>query len=680
MPATDIDNPLLAASGVPDFGAIRAEHVEPAVTTTLAAQREELRRIERAEHPDFEWALELERVQAAVQRVWGPVAHLNAVCSTPEFRDAYNACLPMITEFWIDFGQNRKLYDGFEQLQRGSELDDGARRRLVENALRDFRLAGVALDQKRRERFSAVSKELAATQAKFEQNLLDATDAFRHHETSEAALAGLPSAFVERARKAAKADGLDGYLLRLDPPTYTTVMAQAESPELRARFYEAWFTRGSDQGPHAGRWDNAALMEQILALRHESARLLGFDNFAELSLATKMAESPDEVIGFLRDLASKSKPMAQRELEELEAFAGHTLNAWDVAFYSERLKRARFDLSAETLRPYFPLPHVLDGLFRVVHTLFGIEIRRAESCGLWHPDVESFELVGKAGQRIGGIFADFYARPNKRGGAWMDGARSRAHIPKLHQTPLAHLVCNFNSPSDRQPCMLTHEEVVTLFHEFGHALHHLLTEIDYPSIAGIHGVPWDAVELPSQFFENYAWLPAALPWISSHYETGEILPAEKLATLKASRSFQAGLNMVRQLEFALFDFRLHAEYDPQIGPRVTEILNQVRDEVAVVKVPTYNRFPNTFSHIFGGGYAAGYYSYKWAEVLAADAFAAFDEQGGFSTATAVRFRRCILASGGSRDSLEAFTEFRGRKPSLEPLLRQSGIASEHRPT
>ncbi len=680
MPATDIDNPLLAASGLPNFGAIRPEHVEPAVRTTLTAQREELERIERAEQPGFEWALELERIQDAVQRVWGPVVHLNSVRSTPEFRDAYNACLPLVTEFWIDFGQNTKLYAGFDQLQRGSEINDGAKRRLVENALRDFRLAGVALDKQRRERLSAVSKELAATQAKFEQNLLDATDAFRHHETSEAALAGLPTAFVERARKSAKTAELDGYLLLLDPPTYTTVMAQAESQALRARFYEAWFTRGSDQGPHAGRWDNAALIERILALRHESARLLGFDSFAELSLATKMAGSPEEVIGFLRDLAIKSRPIAQREFEELEAFAGRTLNAWDVAFYSERLKRAQLDLSAETLRPYFPLPQVLEGLFRVVHTLFGIEIRRGESRGLWHPDVQSFELLGEAGQRIGGIFADFYARPNKRGGAWMDGARSRAHIPNLDQTPLAHLVCNFNSPSDQQPCLLTHEEVITLFHEFGHALHHLLTEIDYPSIAGIHGVPWDAVELPSQFFENYAWLPAALPWISSHYETGEILPAEKLATLKASRSFHAGLSMVRQLEFALFDFRLHAEYDPQIGPRVAELLNEVRDEVAVLKVPAYNRFPNTFSHIFGGGYAAGYYSYKWAEVLAADAYGAFDEQGGFDSDTAERFRRCILASGGSRDSLEAFTEFRGRKPSLEPLLRQSGIASEHRTT
>ncbi|HSG64758.1 MAG TPA: M3 family metallopeptidase, partial [Gammaproteobacteria bacterium] len=465
---------------------------------------------------------------------------------------------------------------------------------------------------------------------------MDATDAFRHHVVDPVELAGLPTVFVDRARRAAKDAGLTGFLLTLDPPTYTAVLSQAQSAPLRATFYEAWVTRASDQGPLAGRWDNTSLIGTILALRHESAQLLGYASFAELSLATKMAGTPDEVIEFLRDLAIKCRPVAARELAELETYAGRKLAAWDVAYFSEQLKRERLQLSAESLRPYFPLPKVLDGLFRIVRTLFAVDIRAMPASAPWHPDVCCYELYGEHGQRIGGVLTDLYARPNKRGGAWMDGARTRARIPDLEQLPVAYLVCNFNPPAEGHPSLLTHEEVVTLFHEFGHALHHLLTEIDYPSIAGIHGVPWDAVELPSQFFENYAWLPEALPWISSHYETGESLPQEKLETLKASRTFHVGLAIVRQLEFALFDFRLHKEYEPRSGDRVAEILADVRSEVAVIEVPGFNRFPNTFAHIFGGGYAAGYYSYKWAEVLAADAFAAFVEHGSFSPEMAAR--------------------------------------------
>jgi oligopeptidase A len=672
---TPTENPLLATAGLPDFAAIRPDQVAPAIEATLAQQRERLRRLEAAEASTFEWALELERIQDVVHRVWEPVAHLNAVRSSPELRDAYNQCLPLMTEFWLELGQSEKLHAGFERLHGAADAADEGRRRLIENALRDFRLAGVALDLERRARFSVVSKELVGLQARFEQNVMDATDAFRHHVTDEAELDGMPAVFVERARRAANEAGLDGFLLTLDPPTYMAVISQADAEALRATFYEAWVTRASDQGPQAGRWNNAPLMGTILALRHESARLLGFANFAELSLATKMAGSPDAVIDFLRDLAARCKPVAARELTELENYAGRKLAAWDVPYFAERLKRERLQLSAETLRPYFPLPKVLDGLFSIVHALFTVEIRATPTGALWHPDVCRYELYDEHGRRIGSVLTDLYARPNKRGGAWMDGAQTRARIPELDQLPIAYLVCNFNPPDERHPSLLTHDEVVTLFHEFGHALHHLLTEIDYPSIAGIHGVPWDAVEFPSQFFENYAWLPEALPWISSHYETGQSLPQEKLETLRASRRFHAGLAIVRQLEFALFDFRLHKEYDPRSGDRVSEILTDVRREVAVVETPGFNRFPNTFSHIFGGGYAAGYYSYKWAEVLAADAFAAFVEQGTFSRETAARFRRCILASGGSRDALEAFTEFRGRAPSLEPLLRQAGIGN-----
>jgi oligopeptidase A len=660
---------------LPDFSAIDPAHVEPAIRELLAEQRSKLEQAESDTQPTFAWALSLERIQDAVHRVWAPIVHLNSVCSTPELRDAYNSCLPLITDFWLEYGQSSKLYEGFEHLRQNAVGRPGTQTKLIDKALRDFRLAGVALNPERRRRFRELTRELTAKQARFEQNLMDATDAFRLHETRFEALTGLPAQLLERARRAAEKDGLDGWLLFLDPPTYTTVMAQAEAEALRRSYYEAWVTRASDQGPHAGRWGNATLIEDILALRHESAQLLGFSSFAELSLATKMAAAPEQVLGFLRDLAAKSRGVAERELAELEAHAGRRLQAWDIAFYSEKLRRERFELSAEELRPFFPLPRVLEGLFRVAGQLFKVRIVQRETLGLWHPTVTYYEIRDSAGMLIGGIFTDIYARPNKRGGAWMDEALTRARLPDFEQLPVAHLVCNFSPPTSDAPSLLTHDEVVTLFHEFGHALQHLLTEIDFPSIAGINGVPWDAVELPSQFFENYAWLPEVLPWISGHYRTGETLPRQKLATLKASRSFHAGLAMLRQLEFALFDFRLHAEYDPRQGARVEVLLAEVRAEVSLIETPSFNRFAATFSHVFGGGYAAGYYSYKWAEVLAADAFSAFEEEGSFCAATADRFRRCVLASGGSRDALEAFVEFRGRPPSLDPLLRRSGIAA-----
>jgi len=675
MAAPDPSNPLLMPAGLPDFASIRPEHVTPAVTATLAAQRNVLADLEATEAHDFDWALSLEHVNTAVHRVWGPIVHLNAVTSSPALRDAYNANLPAITEFWLGVGQSEKLYRGFEQLQAHATPSSASQSKLLEHSLRDFRLAGVALEPAKRDRFRTVSQELAAEQARFEQNLMDASDAFRRHFPDAACLTGLPEVFLDRASKAAKAEGLDGYLLTLDPPTYSAVMAQVDSASVRAEFYQAWFTRASDRGPHAGQWDNDPVIAKILALRHESAQLLGYASYAELSLATKMALSAAEVIDFLRDLSRKSRPVAERELAALEAHAGRKLDAWDVAYYAERVKREQFAFSAEDLRPYFPLPKVREGLFEIFDTLLGVRARPVDWPGLWHPDVEAFELCDRNGRPIGTILTDLYARPNKRGGAWMDGAQSRARMPGLKQAPIAYLICNFNPPSDTQPALLTHDEVVTLFHEFGHALHHLLTEIDYPSLAGIHGVPWDAVELPSQFLENYAWLDEALPKISAHYQTGAPLPAKTLATLKASRQFMAGLAMLRQLEFALFDIRLHAEYDPTRGARVDDILGDVRDEIAVIKVPEFNRFAHSFAHIFGAGYAAGYYSYKWAEVLAADAFSAFDDRGSFDQPTADRFRRCILASGGSRDVLEAFTEFRGRAPSLEPLLRQAGITT-----
>ena len=536
MTAADPSNPLLVRQGLPDYAAIRPEHVAPAIEQTLATQREQIARLEAAEHPDFSWALDLEHVQTVVQRAWGPVVHLNAVVSTPALRDAYNDGLQRITDFWIEVGQNERLYRGFKYLKRRGEIPNAAGRKLVDNALRDFRLAGVDLSGPRRRRFSAVSRDLAAAQARFEQNLMDATDAFHRPVSDEAELAGLPPLIIERAREAAESEGSSGYLLTLDAPTYSAVMAQADSEALRAEYYEAWVTRASDRGPHAGQWNNADLIERILALRHESADLLGFPSFAALSLATKMAGSTDDVTEFLRGLGRRSKPVAELELARLEKHAGRKLEAWDIAYYSERLKRQLFSFSDEDLRPYFPAPRVLDGAFEIIRELLGIRIERVPAVGLWHADAERFELRDNRGQLIGTLLTDLYARPNKRGGAWMDGAYSRSRLPKAEQLPVAYLVCNFNPPAATRPSLLTHGEVVTVFHELGHALHHLLTEIDYPSVSGINGVPWDAVELPSQFLENYAWLESALPKISAHFETGEPLPRSNASDTQGKRA------------------------------------------------------------------------------------------------------------------------------------------------
>ena len=452
-------------------------------------------------------------------------------------------------------------------------------------------------------------------------------------------------------------------------------MTHAESTPLRREFYEAWVTRASDRGPHAGRWDNGPLMEEILALRHEAAGLVGCANYAAYSLATKMARDPQEVVEFLERLARVSRPAAEREFGELERFAGRTLEAWDVAFHAERLKRERLQVSEEALRPYFPLPRVLAGLFAVVTRLYGVRIVARTGVEVYHPDVRYFEIHDRDGTPRGGFFLDLYARPKKRGGAWMDECVGRIRIADASALPVAYLVCNFTPPVGSQPSLLTHHDVLTLFHEFGHGLHHMLTRVDYPSVAGINGVPWDAVELPSQFMENFAWRDEVLPLISAHVDTGEPLPRDVLARLQGSRTFQAGMQTVRQLEFALFDFRLHADYSPATGGRIAETLARVRAEVAVVRPPEFNRFPQSFQHVFSGGYAAGYYSYKWAEVLSADAFGAFEERGVFDRATARRFLHAILERGGGRDAMEAFVEFRGRKPAIEPLLRQMGLAA-----
>jgi oligopeptidase A len=670
-------NPLLTDSPLPHFSAIEAGHVEPAIRQLLDGNRRELDALLDGGAEGWDGLVApIERMHHRLARAWSPVGHLNGVMNSDELRTAYNACLPLLTAYHTELAQNERLCAAYQRVadRDGARLDP-AQRKLIENALRDFRLAGVSLPADRKQRFGQVMERLATVQAKFDENVLDATSAWSKGVNDETEIAGLPPTTVQRARQAAEAAGRAGWLLSLDAPNYQAVMTHAENEPLRREFYEAWVTRASDQGPHAGRWDNTPLMAEILALRHEAANLVGFASFAEYSLATKMAHEPGEVLQFLRELARVSRPAAQREFDELERFAGRPLQSWDVAFYSERMKHERLDVSEEALRPYFPLPRVLAGLFTVVARLYGVRIVARPGVEVYHPDARYFDILDRDGTPRGGFFLDLYARPKKRGGAWMDECVGRIHMSDSSALPVAYLVCNFTPPVGDQPSLLTHHDVLTLFHEFGHGLHHMLTRVDYPSVAGINGVPWDAVELPSQFMENFAWREEVLPLISAHVGTGEPLPAEMLTKLQGTRTFQAGMQTVRQLEFALFDFRLHAEYSPDAPPRLAETLEEVRREVAVVRPPSFNRFPHSFQHSCSGGYAAGYYSYKWAEVLSADAFGAFEERGVFDPATARRFLRSILERGGSRDAMEAFVEFRGRKPEIEPLLRQMGLAA-----
>jgi oligopeptidase A len=668
-------NPLLGQEGLPRFAEIRAEDVEPAVRELLDTNRARIAELAGLASPTFASVVEpLEELHHRVSRTWSPVSHLNAVVNSEALRAGYNACLPLLSAYNTDLAQSEPLFRAYHRIveQEGAALGP-VQRQLIEHAVRDFRLAGVGLSQERKARFKTVMLELAQLQAKFEENVLDATNAWSYPVSDINELRGLNEMIVEQARRRAQEQQVAGWILPLDQPTYVAVVTDAESPQLRRAFYEAWSTRASDRGPNAGRWDNARVMEDILRRRHEAARLLDFGNYAQYALATRMAHSVEEVLGFLAELVRATRSAAQAEFAELEQFAGQPLAAWDVGFYAERLQRQRYSVSQEELRPYFPLPRVLPGLFEVATRLFGVTLREKSGVPVWHPDVRYFEISGPGGEPIGSFYLDAYARPNKRSGAWMDECVGRKRLPSGAALPVAYLVCNFLPPGGDRPALLTHDDVVTLFHEFGHGLHHLLTRVDYPSIAGINGVAWDAVELPSQFLENFAWNPQVLQHISGHYSSGQPLPADLQARLISTRSFHAGLQMMRQLEFALFDFRLHAEYSPEQGGRVQELLAAVRREVAVVPVPEWNRFPNSFGHIFAGGYAAGYYSYKWAEVLAADAFSAFEEHGVFDRPTAQRFYDSILSRGGSRDALEAFIEFRGRRPDVRALLRQSGI-------
>lgn len=679
-------NPLLECRETPPFSQIRPEHVLPAVQTVLEENRQAIAALAaQGETQPYVWdnlPAAMEDLEDRLNKVWAPASHLNSVMNGDALREAHNACLPLLSEYHTEIGQNERLYRAYLSLAEGPERErlNSAQRKVLDNALRDFRLSGVALPPEQKARFKEIAQELSRLESQFQDNLLDATNGWSKTIENEDRLAGIPESARAVARERAAAEGRTGWLFNLEFPSYFAILTYADDRELRQEFYTAYATRASDQGPHAGRWDNTETMEKILALRHEEAQLLGYANFAELSLVAKMARNADEVMHFLEDLSRRSLDVARKDLQELRDFARErhgmdALEAWDLGYCSEKLRRHAFAVSDEEIKPYFPAPRVVQGMFDVVERLYGLKIRKAEGIDVWHKDVEYFEIRDAGDTLRGAFYLDLYARPKKRGGAWMDECSVRRKRAGKTQLPIAFLTCNFTPPAGEDPALLRHEEVLTLFHEFGHGLHHMLTLVDYLDVSGIRGVEWDAVELPSQFMENFCWEREALNLISGHYLSGEPLPESLFERMIAARNFQSGLQMVRQLEFSLFDFRIHREYDPARGGRVYEILDEVRRFVAVVVPPKFNRFPHSFSHIFSGGYAAGYYSYKWAEVLSSDAYSLFEENGVLDPATGRAFLEKILERGGSRPAMELFVDFRGREPQIDALLRHNGIAA-----
>lgn len=680
--ADNNDNPLLEDLELPPFSRIGAQHVLPAIQSLLARGRGQVVEVlDAGEEPTWDSIVQpLGEMDDRISRAWSPVSHLNAVADNPQLRQSHQAALPLLSEYATEMGQNEGLYHSYRRIAETRGLNP-SQEKVLENALREFRLAGVDLAPGDKSRFKEISKRLAELQATFSENVLDATQGWKKHVSDVQRLSGLPESVLALAADAAQRENLAGWMLTLEFPSYNPVMTYADDENLRRELYEAYSTRASDQGPNAHTWDNSTVIEEIMRLRHERAQLLSFANFAELSLARKMAQGTAQVMEFLHDLARRARPVAEKELRELEEFADKQcgkklLQAWDIAYYSEKLRKAKHDVSQEELRPYFPVPTVLGGMFQVAQQLYGLDIEPVEGVDTWHPDVLFFQIRDADGELRGRFYLDLYARAHKRGGAWMDECRVRTRTSSGLQTPVAYLTCNFTPPVGDRPSQLTHDEVTTLFHEFGHGLHHMLTRIDYPSISGINGVAWDAVELPSQFLENWCWEEQALAVISGHAESGQPLPARLFARLRDARNFQSGMQILRQIEFALFDFRLHLEYSPERGANVNGLLEQVRSEVAVLIPPKFNRFAHAFSHVFGGGYAAGYYSYKWAEVLSSDAFSKFEENGIFDRKTGLEFLHCILEKGGARDAMALFIDFRGREPKIDALLRHSGITQE----
>ncbi len=686
MTTSPATSPLLELSGLPRFDAILPAHVEPAVRSLLEALRATVERLQDDPTPPT-WANFVEPIENEGERVgraWGVAAHMHSVMDTPEWREAYNTMLPEVTRFYAELGQNLKLFEKYKAIRNGAEFAtlSPARQRIIDNELRGFRLSGAELPDEQKPRFQAIQEELAGLGAKFSENVLDATNAFSHVVTDEAELAGLPEDVIAAARESAEAAGVAGWKFGLKMPSYLPVMQYADSRSLRETFYRAYATRAAeiDNGFSKPEWNNGPLIGKLLALRTEEAQMLGYRNYAEVSLVPKMADTPDQVLAFLRELAVKAKPFAEKDLAELQAFAKDELGLaplepWDVAYASEKLRVARYAFSEQEVKEYLPEHKVLQGLFGVVEKLYQINIK-PDTGPVWHPDVRFFRIE-RNGELIGQFYLDLYARDTKKGGAWMDSAITRRRVASGIETPVAYLVCNFPGPVGGKPATFSHDDVITLFHEAGHGLHHLLTRVDDLAVSGIHGVEWDAVELPSQFMENFCWEWDVVREMTAHAETGEPLPKELFDKMLAAKNFQSGMGTVRQLEFSLFDLLLHMDFDPaQQG--YMDLLAEVRKEVAVLIPPAWHRFPNSFSHIFAGGYSAGYYSYKWAEVLSADAFAAFEEAGWpkgsvLDAETGERFWNEILAVGGSRSALESFKAFRGREPQVDALLRHSGM-------
>ena len=676
-------NPLLTPFSLPPFSAIRPEDIVPAVQSALADCRAAVERVVAQPGP-FTWdnlCQPLAESDDRLSRIWSPIGHLNSVKNSPELRAAYEQALPLLSEYGTWVGQHEGLYQAYRSLKEGAAFEalSVPQRKAVDNALRDFELSGIGLSADKQQRYGEIVARLSELGSTYSNNVLDATMGWSKLITDEAELSGLPESALAQAQAMAQAKEQDGWLLTLDMPSYLPVLTYADNRALREEMYRAFATRASDQGPNAGKWDNSEVMAETLALRHELAQLLGFATYADKSLATKMAESPEQVIGFLSDLAKRARPQAEQELAQLRAFAKQhygvdELDAWDITYYGEKQKQHLFSISDEQLRPYFPEQRVVEGLFEVVKRIYGITAKERKDVETWHPDVRFFDLFDANGELRGSFYLDLYARENKRGGAWMDDCvGSLRKADGTLQKPVAYLTCNFNRPLGDQPALFTHNEVTTLFHEFGHGLHHMLTQIDTAGVSGINGVPWDAVELPSQFMENWCWEPEALAFISGHYQSGEPLPKAMLDKLLAAKNYQAALFILRQLEFGLFDFRMHFEYSPEKGAQILPTLAEVKKMVAVVPSPSWGRFPHAFSHIFAGGYAAGYYSYLWAEVLSADAYSRFEEEGIFNAETGKSFLDNILSRGGSEEPMALFKRFRGREPQLDAMLRHYGI-------
>ena len=674
-----MSNPLLYLAGLPKFNEVKPEHVSPAIDSLLTEGRALIENLATStEAPTWEnFALKLEDHSEKISRAWSQVGHMNAVVNSPELREAYNENLAKLTDYGSDMSQDERLYAKYKAIQASAAFASltPTQQTIINHEVRDFKLGGAELPEAQKARFKAVSEELSKLGSKFEENIMDNTNDFAHYVEDVAELAGLPEDAIEAAAEAAKAEGKAGYKFSLQFPSYSPVLQYAENRALRETLYRAYATRASEFSKPE--WDNTRLISDILKLKKEEAQTLGYNSYAELSLATKMADSPKQVTEFLDTLAKRAKPYAERDMQELTAYAKklgiEDMQSWDVAFVSEKLREDKYAFSDQEVKQYFPESKVLAGLFKVTETIFGVQVQKAEA-PLWHEDAAFYQINDGAGKPIAYFYLDLYARNNKRGGAWMDEAITRRKKDGRVELPVAFLTCNFSAPVGGKPALFTHDEVITMFHEFGHGLHHMLTQVDEYGVSGIKGVEWDAVELPSQFMENFCWEWEVLRHMTAHVDTGEQLPRELFDKMVAAKNFQAGMQTMRQIEFSLFDMRLHGEFDPNGKLTALDLIEQIRDEVAVVRPPKWNRFPNNFSHIFAGGYAAGYYSYKWAEVLSADAYSLFEELGVLSAQAGSLFKNEVLAKGGSRPAMESFVAFRGREPSMDALLRHNGMA------